>query len=119
MMIKVYLLCILERGMYDVNVILGNLLDNALENAKSNSKVNLDIKYNVGMLQISMSNLYDGNVKRLDGHIVSKKGDNHGYGLENIKRIVSKYEGSLVIDGRNERFETDIILYIDGDRQSI
>lgn len=118
-MIKVYLLCILERGMYDVNVILGNLLDNALENAKSNSKVNLDIKYNVGMLQISMSNLYDGNVKRLDGHIVSKKCDNHGYGLENIKRIVSKYEGSLVIDGRNERFETDIILYIDGDRQSI
>lgn len=109
----------LDMNMYDVNVILGNLLDNALENAKSNSKVNLDIKYNVGMLQISMSNLYDGNVKRLDGHIVSKKGDNHGYGLENIKRIVSKYEGSLVIDGRNERFETDIILYIDGDRQSI
>mgnify|MGYP003375488979 FL=1 len=108
-----------DMNMYDVNVILGNLLDNALENAKSNSKVNLDIKYNVGMLQISMSNLYDGNVKRLDGHIVSKKGDNHGYGLENIKRIVSKYEGSLIIDGRNERFETDIILYIDGDRQSI
>lgn len=109
----------LDMNMYDVNVILGNLLDNALENAKSNSKINLDIKYNVGMLQISMSNLYDGNVKKLDGHIVSKKGDNHGYGLENIKRIVSKYEGSLVIDGRNERFETDIILYIDGDLQSI
>lgn len=58
----------LEINIYDVNIILGNLLDNALDN----SKVSMDIKYTAGMIHISMSNLYDGSINKIDGHIISK-----------------------------------------------
>jgi sensor histidine kinase regulating citrate/malate metabolism len=101
----------LEINIYDVNIILGNLLDNALENAINNSNVSLDIKYNAGVLHISMSNLYIGSVKKLDGRIVSKKGENHGYGLDNVKRIVDKYDGSMVIECGNGKFEVDVAIY--------
>jgi hypothetical protein len=102
----------LEVNIYDVNIILGNLLDNALENAKNNSNVNLDIRYNAGVLHISVSNLYNGSVKKLDGRIVSKKGENHGYGLDNVRRIAGKYDGSVVVECGNGKFEADVIMYI-------
>jgi signal transduction histidine kinase len=102
----------LEINIYDVNIILGNLLDNALENATDGSKVNLDIKYNAGMLHISICNLYDGNIKRIDGNILSKKGENHGFGLGNIKRIADKYDGSMLVKYENGKFNVDIIMYI-------
>jgi hypothetical protein len=102
----------LEINIYDVNIILGNLLDNALENAINNSNVNLDIKYNAGVLHMSMSNLYSGSVNKIDGRIVSKKGENHGYGLDNVKRIVDKYDGSMVVECENGKFEVDVVVYI-------
>jgi sensor histidine kinase regulating citrate/malate metabolism len=102
----------LEINIYDVNIILGNLLDNALENAINNSNVNLDIKYNAGVLHMSMSNLYSGSVNKLDGRIVSKKGENHGYGLDNVKGIVDKYDGSMVVECGNGKFEVDVVVYI-------
>lgn len=105
----------LKINIYDVNIILGNLLDNALENAIDNSKVSLNIKYTAGMIHISMSNLYDGGIKKEDGHIISKKGDkdNHGYGLNNIKRIVDKYDGSMIEEYENGQFEIAIIIYLE------
>ena len=98
-----------------MNIILGNLLDNALENAIDNSKVSLNIKYTAGMIHISMSNLYDGGIKKENGHIISKKGDkdNHGYGLNNIKRIVDKYDGSMIEEYENGQFEIAIIIYLE------
>jgi hypothetical protein len=102
----------LEINIYDVNIILGNLLDNALENAINNSNVNLDIKYNAGVLHMSMSNLYSGSVNKLDGRIVSNKGENHGYGLDNVKGIVDKYDGSMVVECGNGKFEVDVVVYI-------
>lgn len=105
----------LKINIYDVNIILGNLLDNALENALDNSKVSMDIKYTVGMIHISMSNLYDGSINKIDGHIISKKDDkdNHGYGLDSIKRIVDKYDGSMIKSYKNGKFEVDIIIYLE------
>ena len=105
----------LEINIYDVNIILGNLLDNALENALDTSKVSMDIKYTVGMIHISMSNLYDGSINKIDGHIISKNDDkdNHGYGLDSIKRIVDKYDGSMIKSYENGQFEVDIIIYLE------
>jgi sensor histidine kinase YesM len=59
-----------------------------------------------------VSNLYIGSVKKLDGRIVSKKGENHGYGLDNVRRIAGKYDGSVVIECENGKFEVDVIMYI-------
>ena len=80
-----------------------------------NKKVSMDIKYTVGMIHISMSNLYDGSINKIDGHIISKKDDkdNHGYGLDSIKRIVDKYDGSMIKSYKNGKFEVDIIIYLE------
>jgi sensor histidine kinase regulating citrate/malate metabolism len=59
-----------------------------------------------------MSNLYSGSVNKLDGRIVSNKGENHGYGLDNVKGIVDKYDGSMVVECGNGKFEVDVVVYI-------
>lgn len=102
----------LEINIFDVNIVLGNLLDNALENAISKTQVDLSLKYNAGMLHISISNLFEGNVKRVDGNIVSRKGENHGLGLDNIKRIVEKYDGTMVMECDGGRFDVDVIMFV-------
>ena len=96
----------------EVSVVLGNLLDNALENAISKTQVDFSLKYNAGMLHISISNLFEGNVKRVDGNIVSRKGENHGLGLDNIKRIVEKYDGTMVMECDGGRFDVDVIMFV-------
>ncbi|MDO5381394.1 MAG: ATP-binding protein [Eubacteriales bacterium] len=102
----------LEIDIFDVNIVLGNLLDNALENAIINTEVDFSLKYNAGMLHISMSNLFEGNIKRVDGNIVSRKGDNHGLGLDNVKRIVDKYYGTMVMECDDGRFDVDVIMFV-------
>ncbi len=66
-------------------------------------------------VHFSMSNLYDGSINKIDGHIISKKDDkdNHGYGLYSIKRIVDKYDGSMIKSYENGQFEVDIIIYLE------
>lgn len=102
----------LEINIFDVNIVLGNLLDNALENAISKTQVDFSLKYNAGMLHISMSNLFEGNIKRVDGNIVSRKGENHGLGLDNVKRIVDKYDGTMVMECDGGRFDVDVIMFV-------
>lgn len=102
----------LDVNIFDINIVLGNLLDNALENAISNTEVGFSLKYNAGMLHISMSNLYEGSIKKVNGNIVSRKGENHGIGLDNVKRIVDKYDGTMVIECDNGRFDIDVIMFV-------
>lgn len=91
---------------------MGNLFDNALENAISNTQVDFNLKYNAGMLHISMSNLFEGKIKKVDGNIVSRKGENHGLGLDNIKRIVEKYDGTMVMECDGGQFDVDVIMFV-------
>lgn len=102
----------LEINIFDINIVLGNLLDNALENAISNTQVDFNLKYNAGMLHISMSNLFEGKIKKVDGNIVSRKGENHGLGLDNIKRIVEKYDGTMVMECDGGWFNVDLIMFV-------
>lgn len=64
------------------------------------------------MLHISMSNLFEGKIKKVDGNIVSRKGENHGLGLDNIKRIVEKYDGTMVMECDGGWFNVDLIMFV-------
>lgn len=105
---------------YDIATILGNLLDNSLD-AVANAEekmINLKIKFNKGILFIQLDNTFDGVIKYIKGaeenHITTrKKGQEHGYGLKNIKRSIEKYNGHMDITQENTIFSVSIILYVD------
>ncbi|MGN0318654.1 MAG: sensor histidine kinase [Lachnospira sp.] len=99
---------------YDMNIILGNLLDNAIENTvrADEPKVSLQLKYNGGLLHILVENSFDGRLNKEGGVFLSIKGDEHGYGLENIRRIVDKYNGNMLITDDNNVFSVGIVMFI-------
>ena len=99
---------------YDLNIIMGNLLDNAFENTMmaKNKQVLLKMKYFNSILYISSINTYTGAIKKSGEKFISLKDSSHGYGVDNIKRIVNKYNGNVEIDYKNNIFNISIMLYI-------
>lgn len=99
---------------YDLNIIMGNLLDNAFENTMmaKNKQVLLKMKYFNSILYISSINTYTGAIKKSGEKFISLKDISHGYGVDNIKRIVNKYNGNIEIDYKNNIFNISIMLYI-------
>ncbi|MGN0319583.1 MAG: sensor histidine kinase [Lachnospira sp.] len=100
---------------YDLNIILGNLLDNAFENTVRSKEpyVIVDVKYEGHVLYISVANTYDGKVKKENEMFLSRKGNNHGYGLENIKRIARKYNGDIRIENSRNFFIVGVVMYLE------
>lgn len=99
---------------YDLNIIMGNLLDNAFENTMmaKNKQVLLKMKYFNSIIYISSINTYTGAIKKSGEKFISLKDSSHGYGVDNIKRIVNKYNGNIEIDYKNNIFNISIMLYI-------
>lgn len=102
---------------YDMNIILGNLLDNAIENALKTDepKIDIVIKYRMGMLRINIVNscIQDQNI--IDGRYISTKLDeikNHGYGMINVRKCVAKYNGTVKFSNDDTRFKAEVLLYI-------
>ena len=105
----------------DIVTILGNLLDNALDAvAKVEDKlIKLDIEYSKESLFIQLENTFDGEVKyekgksEADKIITTRKdGDNHGYGLKNIRKSVEKYNGHVDISHDGNVFSVGVLLYV-------
>lgn len=101
---------------FDLNMLLGNLLDNALEALDNVKKKYLFIglSYHCGVLLIRIWNSYDGTVINEGGIYITRKNekDLHGIGLKNITEIVKKYNGEQLIETTNELFKIDIVLYL-------
>ena len=101
----------------DLCTLLGNILDNAIEAAeKSGNK-----KY----IELMMQNTEEGYVISCENSLsvkpVLKKGkfftlkedkSKHGIGVENIKDIVSKYQGEINFDYDDEMFRVRLVLPI-------
>ncbi|MCC8097869.1 MAG: GHKL domain-containing protein [Eubacterium sp.] len=99
---------------YDLNIILGNLLDNAAAAAEKaeEKRISITIRYYKGLLYIKTENTYSGEITEKDGRILTtKKEKHHGYGIENIREAISKYNGSLEISRTDTVFSAAIILY--------
>ena len=106
----------------DIIIILGNLLDNAIEAVQrvEDKTIKLDIVFDRKSLFIKVDNTFDGVVEyepeKADGKkriATRKSGDDHGYGLENIKRSIEKYNGQMDITHEGDVFSVAIILYLD------
>ncbi len=108
----------LEIPSFEMTIILGNLLDNALKavyKVKEEQYINLKIKYDKGRLMILTENPYTGEIHEDNGELVTINEDkeNHGFGLQSIKKAIQKYDGIMDIDYSDNVFSTSLMLYVD------
>lgn len=111
--------CELKFNDADVSVIIGNCLDNAIEATakledvnKKNIAVELICRKNNLMFKIS--NPYSGNIKQdKQGNFITtkKNAENHGIGLNSVKRAADKYNGLVTINASNNKFVVQVLLY--------
>lgn len=94
---------------FDINVILGNLLDNALEALKEceNRRMTVSMRYESGILYIVIQNTCKGAPPA-----VSVKGAGHGLGLHSIRRTLEAYYGELKTNYENHLFTVAVMMYL-------
>ena len=108
---------------FDLNVLLGNLLENAIEASEKteNKYLSVHIALKRGVLKIKIENSFESSCilqeKRQGKDIVLKTTkpftDQHGIGLKNVKKIVKKYNGTMSVTTQNGIFCVNLILYME------
>lgn len=105
---------------FDINVILGNLLENAIEAAEKTEEKMLKvvIKSKQGILRIEIKNSFSGTCISQEsfekGMVFSTKRNlnGHGFGLKSVRKIVEKYNGIMEIYPEQKYFCVKVILYL-------
>ena len=88
----------------DACVILGNLLDNAIEAAKQcaegKRRIRLKISNRNELFQLCLENTSTQRPKVKEGRFCTTKEDRfaHGWGIENVKLLVEKYQGVILFE---------------------
>lgn len=107
----------LELSVYDMNIILTNLLDNSIEAVKGtvDKRIQIHIMYSKSRLQIKIRNPFEGRRVKEKGDYITTKADKtkHGYGLKNVGKIVKKYDGIFDIREEDGEFIVDIVLLLE------
>lgn len=100
---------------FDLNVIMGNLLDNAIIAANRSEKkwLSVLVGYEKGVLFINIKNSYDCILNKQENKYITTKKDagEHGIGLQNVKKMVDSYKGTIQITDENHIFDVKIMLY--------
>lgn len=103
-------------GETDLYVLFGNILDNAIEAVQKiavpeKKVISINIKQVGDILSVTVRNYYEGKLVMEDGIPRTSKGDEdyHGFGLKSAKRIVEKYDGSIVFDADGQTFTVSMI----------
>jgi sensor histidine kinase regulating citrate/malate metabolism len=100
----------------DMSIVIGNCVENALEACNNivgeNRKyIYMEAKIKGLQLIIFIKNSFNGKVIKEGNSIkTSKNGENHGIGLENVKKIAEKYFGHFEVKYNDEEFEVHIIM---------
>lgn len=107
---------------FDINVLIGNLLENAIEAATQTEEkfLYVSVVQKKGVLQIKVVNsLLDGSSVRMkseNGEILwrstKKDKEQHGIGLKNVKKIVEAYNGTMETEVQDNKFCVKLILYM-------
>lgn len=101
---------------FDLNIILGNLLENALEAIEKvdKPKIKVAVIHKTGLLYIEVRNTFNGDLHRRGGRILTTKEQKkyHGYGIRNICNVVEKYDGVSSFLVEDDEFVASISLYI-------
>ena len=100
----------------DLITIVGNILDNAIE-ASCNVKdrfidISIIMAQKNHFFMIKVDNSYDGNILIRNNKLISLKTDDnqHGFGLDNVKDVLKKYEGFMEYEMENDIFSVVIVI---------
>lgn len=106
--------------------IISNLTENAVEGAIASGKDNPTIVVNIWPRQdylfIRITNPVSESVskKRLLSLKTTKVETSlHGYGTKIVRKLVEKYQGSIMFDIKDGRFIADVMLDLNGEGQSV
>lgn len=110
------------RHSFDINVLLGNLLENAIEAAgkTENKYLSVHIKLKRGILKVKIKNSFESSqilCEKQNGKDMVLKTTKpftkqHGIGLKNVKKIVEKYNGTMEVTTQDGIFYVDLLLYM-------
>ena len=94
----------------DLCIVLANALENAVEACCkcAERKIEMESRMYAGNLQIEIKNTYL--VSEQDAYSLKKTSkkdkNNHGYGIQNMRRVVEKYNGELIQQVKEGKFIT-------------
>lgn len=110
----------LEMNSVDMTVILSNILDNAVEACQhvelGKRFINIKMEYEKKNMFMTVENSCDDylTAKSKNGLITTKQnmdGEIHGLGLDNVRSVVKKYDGTVTVDKEPKKFICSILLY--------
>jgi len=100
----------------DLSVVIGNCVENAIEACnetidKSQKYINIKVEIKGFNLLIRIKNSFNGQVIK-EGKIIktSKKSQEHGIGLSNVRKIAEKYNGFFDVKYTDSEFQVSIIM---------
>lgn len=106
---------------FDMNVLVGNLLENAIEAAVRTDRkyLSVNIAFRKGMLRIRMENSFlpaemEGRERqgRQLFFTTKREKEQHGFGLKSVEKIVETYHGTMEITTQKDLFCVNLILYM-------
>ena len=104
-------------NVFDINIVLGNLIDNALEALKQcdERELIIHLTYSKGVMFIAIKNSFVGNIKNDSNNnkIFTTKQDlkNHGLGLQSVRYTIDKYCGTMEIETTDKMFVVKALMY--------
>lgn len=99
-------------------IIFGNLLQNAIDACwrmdEGKRYIRLEASYLKGMLQLTITNPYNGEVRRnRKGQLLTLKADkaHHGIGLTSVEQAAADYQGAVEIKDTGKVFQVTVVMY--------
>lgn len=108
----------------DIYSLFANVLDNAIEavSALDGQKrmIELTVRRVNGFLSVHAENCYEGELSMKNGLPLTTKDDKnrHGFGTLSIRHTVKKYGGDVAVTAEDGIFSVDMIVPLDGKKQS-
>lgn len=101
---------------FDINTILGNLMDNAIEAVELCDKekvITLQLEMDRGIFYIFITNPYSKQPEIISNEILTTKADKdaHGFGITNVKKVIDKYHGEISLNIHEGQFRVDVMMY--------
>lgn len=100
----------------DIIILLSNLLDNAIKASEKVQKktgkavVHLKIGFEENKLLLSVRNPVIEKVEIVENEVQAVKKENHGIGLLNVKDVVEKYGGDMVLSCDEKEFKVVVMV---------